>query len=383
MRAIISCSMFLPENARRYLCVCVVLECGVLIALQNAGRCGERVVVKRLTPPEANTFVKLTMERIMHSHDLLLNGEFRATETSMERPIGLKEANVTESQESVVRFDRVRQSMCCDVTIGAGTLKGFGVRFVEEGERLYIRDRGSTDVSVYRRSECPRILTRPFEIRTLGLCNILALTERVSFDKLEDDFQNQYECLEAKTYEDGTSEMLFDLPKAGLRVALSVDTKRGHLPFRLEQMFRNSGNVLATTDVKWEERAGAWVPTTLIGSYKDRNIEKLREVKFVWSHVNLPFDDAKGRVDCRAVADGDALIDFTNELQKPTAQRVGAPNGAAVRRAIEREADELEVKPDTGLQMPVTNWRQILLVLNVAGILIVICVVLWRVRTRR
>jgi hypothetical protein len=317
--------------------------------------------------------VSFAFAGIRSTHDRLVSGRFRAVDTRSVSTLDGDDITTEEVWSMDCEFDRLQELQRFDTVQTGGSLKGFGVQFLFRDGRCTLRDMGRSGHSIYRAEECPELITRPFEIRQLGLGNIFAFEQRTSFERLCRAFETTYRFIEEVRNDDGTIDLKFDLASARLKFLLRLDSKSGFLPVLLEERFRSSGDLLAVTEMSWISRNGAWAPRLMKGIYNDPHEARRREIRFEWERVNEPVTMARFTLEDMGIVKGDHEVDNTADPKNPIVRRFGMNEGATVREQVEIDS------PAVRTSGWISRWTIVL----ANAVVAVVAAAIWFLRRRK
>jgi hypothetical protein len=281
--------------------------------------------------PEAEEVTDFVLAGIKHARDKLRSGVFRAWGHLDEsaRPEYPLEGDIEifcafDFDNGFLRFDRLEPMWWAPAASSGAKGASDAAKVVQDGGKFVaLPDRcvqwrtREKMVWIRRAQEKPTSITRPFDIRVLGLTNWAGLDFGVSW-------QDALRYIQAPPHDALAETKVYRLVRVdqenGSRFDFFLDGEKGFSPVRLEQRERppNStgdwGEPSEVDEVTWAQKNGLWVPTSFYQEVR-RPVRKRRELRIQWESVNEPVDEALFTWEGLGLPKGTLVVD--ERLGKP------------------------------------------------------------------
>jgi hypothetical protein len=147
-------------------------------------------------------------------------------------------------------------------------------------------------VVVYPASVKPPSDVNPFDIRIVGICNVMGYLKNTQMPKIVDGYTKSASNGKVSRV-DGTTVRL-EWKDEFLRTIIDFDEKMGYLPTRYEERWLRhppgeSNDPIETSTVRWTRVNGIWVPVHLlqVSGTKPGPVDSY-DLTFEWESVNKP-----------------------------------------------------------------------------------------------
>lgn len=196
-----------------------------------------------------------------------------------------------------------------------------GGQFVRVPGKSFYHVNGEATVSTVQENEAPLYEARTFDLRGIGLYHWLDLQETVDLDKVLASWTS-VEPDQVVADDQGVVRMRWTFAQGMAQRTFWLDTKKGFTPARFEVRWKDDKSPSGWSDPRvvsqstWEERSGAWVPTTYrIEDHHGSDRTRIYELAFDWKSVNEPVSDEYFTMEGLKLTSGTLLVD--TRLSKP------------------------------------------------------------------
>ncbi len=281
---------------------------------------------------EGGKLADFVVAGIKDSRDRLKSGVFRARgrldeSARSEYPVD-GEIDIFcafDFDKGALRFDRLEPTWWAPAKSSRAAGEPQAAKLVQDGGRLvHLRDRRvqwrvrEKTAWIRGAQEKARSITRPFDIRVIGLMNWAGLDFGVSWQDTLRFVQSLPHHAAAET--DSIYRLVLVDQENEARLALLLDAKKGFSAVRLEQWegpANSTGDWGEPTEVgetSWAKKNGVWVPTAFYQEVR-RPVRKRRELSIEWESVNEPVDEALFTWQGMGLPEGTLVVD--ERLGKP------------------------------------------------------------------